>query len=130
MRGQGRVGVFGTSATTGQAAVWGNHSAQGFGVVGDGAGATNAGVIGRNATGDGVRGEGRTGLRGTSTTGYGGVFQGSKAQLRLIPNAGAGRPTNGAHFKGELYLDGAAGLWLCTVSGTPGTWRKVNTIAN
>ncbi|MEJ7655126.1 MAG: hypothetical protein WKH64_18215 [Chloroflexia bacterium] len=40
-----------------------------------------------------------------------------------------GKPTTGAHLIGELFLDRAAALWICTASGTPGTWRRVTTTA-
>jgi hypothetical protein len=50
----------------------------------------------------------------------------AKAQLRLIPDLNAGKPT-GAHRKGEIYMDSAAKLFVCTKDGTPGTWRRINT---
>jgi len=60
----------------------------------------------------------------------GGHFQGVKAQLMLKPKGGtAGKPTTGAHAQGEISMDSAATLWVCTVAGTPGTWRKVTTTA-
>ncbi|MFN2466142.1 MAG: beta strand repeat-containing protein [Candidatus Dormibacteria bacterium] len=36
--------------------------------------------------------------------------------------ASTGAPTTGAHVKGELYVDSAGALWICTAAGTPGTW--------
>ncbi len=45
-----------------------------------------------------------------------------------MPNTpGRIAPTGDAasHGPGELIRDGAGDLWLCTVTGTPGTWRKV-----
>jgi hypothetical protein len=49
----------------------------------------------------------------------------------IKPKGGtAGKPTTGAHLKGEISMDSAATLWVCTVAGTPGTWRKVATTAN
>jgi hypothetical protein len=60
-----------------------------------------------------------------STSGYGVVAQGGKAQIVLIPASTAGHPTSGSHSLGELYLDSAGALFLCTASGTPGTWKKV-----
>ena len=58
---------------------------------------------------------------------YGGKFDGSRAQLLLVPKSGTGRPTTGVHTKGEIYLDSAASVFVCTKTGTPGTWRKVTT---
>jgi hypothetical protein len=45
----------------------------------------------------------------------------------LKPGGKAGKPTTGAHSKGELYMDSQATLWVCVASGTPGTWRRVTT---
>jgi hypothetical protein len=158
VRGEGQTGVVGTSSATGFSGVSGTHTGQGYGVVGDGAGASNAGVLGRNSTGHGVRGEGSPGVVGiNSTTGagagpdggafasagvlghsrsgpgvhgegtYGGQFEGSGAQLRLVPGTSAGRPTTGAHTIGEIYMDSAARLWVCVASGSPGMWVSVLT---
>jgi len=97
--GEGLHGVHGKSVTTNYNAVWGQGTGEARGVA------------------------------GTSTAGYGGYFQGGKAQLRLAPINILGKPTTGAHLIGELFLDSAAALWICTVSGTPGTWRRVSTTA-
>jgi hypothetical protein len=48
-----------------------------------------------------------------------------RAQLRLVPASGAGRPGN-AHSKGELFMDSAGALFVCEEC-TPGTWRKFTT---
>ncbi len=114
VRGLGTTGVWGSSSRTGYSGLYGQHTGSaGFGVVGDGTGATGAGILGRNPSG------------------YGGQFEGGKAQLMLTPKGGtAGKPTTGAHLKGEISMDSAATLWVCTVSGTPGTWRKIATTAN
>jgi len=108
---------------------------EGYGVVGDAAGTSGAGVLGRHTLGTGVHGEGKTGLRGVSPngagvfgeggSGYGGVFKGVRAQVRLTPTGRIGKPTTGAHQVGELYLDKVGTLFICTVTGTPGTWKKV-----
>jgi hypothetical protein len=66
-------------------------------------------------------------VAGTSAGGYGGYFKGGKAQLKLAPSGTAGKPTAGAHTKGELYMDSTATLYVCTVAGTPGTWRRLTT---
>jgi hypothetical protein len=100
-----------------------------FGIVGDGTGAAGAGILGRNSGGSGVQGEGGNGVHGKATSGYGGLFEGGKAQLKIAPKGTAGRPTTGAHSKGELYMDSAAALFVCTASGTPGKWRRVTTTA-
>jgi len=133
--GDGLIGVKGTSSAPGYGAAYGVHTNGGYGVVGDGHGASTAGVLGRNAGGSGVRGEGKTGVHGKATSGkglfgesgsgYGGVLGGGKAQLRLLPRPTTGKPTTGAHQIGELYLDQVGSLFICTAAGTPGTWKKV-----
>jgi hypothetical protein len=131
--GQGGIGVHGQSGTNGNGAVYGQHTGtSGYGVVGDGKGANSAGLLGRNtvAGGIGVQGQGNViGVKGESTNGYGGHFSGAIAQVKLLPKSNAGRPTTGAHQQGELFLDKSAALFVCTASGTPGTWRRVTTTA-
>jgi hypothetical protein len=127
--GEGLNGVYGSSTTTASGAVYGRHFGNGYGVAGETNSASRSGVLGRNTLGDGVTGEGRIGVRGTSThsAGYAGQFQGGKAQLRIVPSGAVGRPTTGTHSKGELYVDKNASIWICTIGGTPGTWKKVQT---
>jgi hypothetical protein len=121
VRGLGKTGVWGSSSATGYSGLYGQHTGSaGYGVVGDGTGATGAGVIGRNPNGPGV--EGRASV-------YGGKFAGSRAQLLLVPKTTAGKPTTGAHTKGEISMDSTGALFVCTGGGTPGTWRKVTTTA-
>lgn len=127
--GRGLVGVVGESGAPGYSGVYGLHTDAGAGVIGDANAADQAGVLGRNGAGHGLRGRGRIGVVGESVSigGYGGQFEGGKAQLRLVPRGAAGKPTTGSHLKGEMLLDRNATLWICTVAGTPGTWRKVST---
>ncbi|GEM_PF-1661375 len=68
-------------------------------------------------------------LRATSISGYGAVFTGGRAPLRLTPAAKAGHPRSGAHQKGELVVDRNGTLYLCTAGGRPGRWRRVTTTA-
>jgi hypothetical protein len=128
---EGRNAVWGYSDETGYGAIYGQHGGNdGTGVVGDGTG-VGAGVLGRNGAGAGVRGEGRFGLYGkaTVTNGYAAVLEGGKAQLRLVPSTTTGKPTSGSHLKGEIYLDRAGAIFVCTAPGTPGTWRKLSSTA-
>ena len=110
VRGIGKTGVWGTSSADGRQGVYGEHTGSGYGVVGDGGGTEYAGVLGR------------------SSTSYGGRFEGGKAQLMLKPGSSAGKPS-GSHSQGELYLDSAGTLFVCTASGNPATWRQVTTTA-
>ena len=120
VRGTGKTGVWGSTSVLGYSGVYGLHQGtQGYGLVGDGTG-PGAGVLGRNAGGPGVE---------ARDSRYGAKFAGSRAQLLLVPKGTAGRPTTGAHTKGEISMDSAAALFVCTASGTPGTWRKVTTTA-
>jgi len=82
-----------------------------YGVVGASVAATAAGVY------------------GTSTNGAGGIFGGGRAALNLVPKTTAGKPTTGAHYPGDLVVDSAGALFLCTAPGTPGTWVKVTVSA-
>ena len=106
VKGQGQNGVYGVSSTAGGwAGVFGlNNASAGIGTYGEG------------TDGIGVQGVGK----------YGGFFQGSQAQLRLAPAGTAGKPTTGTHTKGEIYMDSAGSLFVCTGAGTPGTWKKIN----
>jgi len=133
--GNGLIGVKGTSSAPGYGAAYGVHTNGGYGVVGDGNGTNSAGVLGRNAGGYGVRGEGKTGVHGKATSGnglfgesgsgYGAVLKGGRAAIRLVPAPTVGKPTTGNHQVGELVLDSAGTLFICTAAGTPGTWKKV-----
>ena len=116
VRGKGK---FGGVSGDGESGVEGHTTARGgYGVRGEGS-AIGTGVFGRSL------GNGFSGVRGVGLNlGYGGTFQGGKAQLRLIPGSAAGEPT-GAHEKGEIYLDSDATLWICEASGNPATWRAV-----
>ncbi len=121
-RNRAGTGVWGQTFTDGYGGVTGQHTgSSGYGVIGLGKGG-GAGVLGRSDAGDGVRGE--------SEIGYGGSFEGGKAQLMLKPGGSAGAPTAGFHHvKGEIYMDSAGTLFVCTADGIPGRWRKVTTTA-
>jgi hypothetical protein len=144
VRGVGATGVEGVSRQDGSSGVLGTHEnlTVGYGVKGEGKGSGYAGVLGTSSNGGGygvwgvdvasggvgVYGYGDTGVRGQGLgSGYGGTFEGGRAQLKLTPKGTAGRPKSGAHAKGEIYLDSAGTLFVCTKSGTPGTWKKVTT---
>jgi hypothetical protein len=78
-----------------------------------GIGTNNRGVQGSSQNSDGVYGE--------SVSGYGGVFKGGQAPLRLIPASTGGAPTTGIHQTGEIWLDKDGKIWVCTTAGTFGT---------
>jgi len=111
VRGEGDTGMWGSSFRTGWSGVYGQHTGtSGYGVVGDGTGGS-AGVLGRNSSG------------------YGGQFEGGKAQLKLKPGGSTGKPTGRTHTKGEIYMDSAGTLFVCVASGNstnPAKWKKLS----
>ncbi|HRZ47638.1 MAG TPA: hypothetical protein P5555_20885 [Candidatus Paceibacterota bacterium] len=40
-----------------------------------------------------------------------------------------GPPTSGTQVLAEFWRDALGGEWVCTVAGTPGTWRQVKPAA-
>jgi hypothetical protein len=58
-------------------------------------------------------------------TGLGVYASGETAALQLARSSLAGPPTSGSHEAGELVLDANADLYLCKLSGTPGTWNQI-----
>ncbi|MEW1927193.1 hypothetical protein [Streptomyces sp. NPDC088360] len=53
-----------------------------------------------------------------------GVYaSGAHAAIQLGRSQLSGAPTTGFHVAGELVLDANADLYLCKVTGTPGTWK-------
>jgi hypothetical protein len=130
---EAKAAIAETSSAPGTPALKGTHTAAGIGIYGtsEGSGDGQVGVVGEVfGSGEGVRGNstGGRGVSGSSASGYGGLFSGGKAQLRLVPEDRSGRP-GGAHSKGEIYMDTNAALFVCVRGGTPGRWRKVSTSA-
>jgi hypothetical protein len=60
------------------------------------------------------------GIGGNGT--YGGAFQGTRAQLVLVP--WEERDDGAAHHVGEYFQDPSS-LWACVADGEPGVWQKV-----
>ena len=148
-------GVKGGTNTNDYSGVYGEHTGTvGYGIAGDGKGESGAGVLGRNQDGTGVHGKSSktgygaitaehtgtsgygvvglgtgpsAGVLGRNNSGYGGQFEGGKAQLKLKPGTSAGKPTTGTHTKGEIYMDKAGALFVCTAGEgtTVGTWKKL-----
>jgi hypothetical protein len=127
--GQGRTGVRGESSAQEGVGVRGETAGDSTrGVFGRTTGFNGQGVSGEGLNGTGVLGTGKTGVAGISPgTGYGGYFEGGKAQLRIMPSLESGRPTTGSHFKGEIYMDTAGTLFVCIGTGIPGKWRRLRT---
>jgi hypothetical protein len=60
------------------------------------------------------------GVHGKSRTGRGGLFDGKRAQLRLLPSAAATHPVSGV--LGDLFLDKNQRLWFCKGCTT---WKQL-----
>lgn len=133
-----RTGVYGrTSApgTTGGQGVFGssegpdNPFASGFsfGVVGTG-GTDGYGVFAYSPVGTAA-----IGMLGRADEGFGVVASSFTGVSLYVRNSGrilqdlraTGAPASGAFTIGEMIRDGAGDMYICTVSGSPGTWRKV-----
>ena len=71
----------------------------------------------------GVNNAGGPGLKGTSASGRGGVFQGEAAAIRLTPSTSHSHPRNGQ--VGDLMLDASHRLWFCKRGGNPATWKQL-----
>jgi hypothetical protein len=89
------------------------------------------GVTGVSAHAPGIHGKssgsGVAAVYGENTDGgYGGVFEGTRAPLRLVPQfSPTGFPASGLHASGELFVDTAGNLWFCAAGGSPGRWRQI-----
>jgi len=101
-----------------------SFSTTGRGVYGLAIAATGAnyGVHGANLSkaGAGVYGTGIVGVRGESSSGRGGVFIGTAAQVRLSPSSASSHPASGS--RGDLFVDAAGRLWFCKGATT---WHQL-----
>jgi hypothetical protein len=66
------------------------------------------------------KGLANTGVYGIGVHGRGGVFQGDRAQVRLVPSNALSHPASGAI--GDLFVDKKKRLWFCQ-GGT--TWVRI-----
>jgi hypothetical protein len=56
----------------------------------------------------------------------GGVFAGTKAQIRLTPSKASTHPISGR--RGDLFVDSAGRLWFCRSGGKNATWKQVKLV--
>jgi hypothetical protein len=120
--GNSAYGVLGTAGTGAFAiGVAGSAGAGAVGVSGGAIGASSVGVYGATDAGFGVV--------GLSDTGIDIVALGTG---RLLQNLSGfvGAPTSGSYLIGEQIRDNNGDLYICVVSGAPGTWHKVLTVAS
>ena len=54
-----------------------------------------------------------------------GGLTGATTATRFVGGTTAGAPTSGTFAAGDFIVDRTATIWICTVSGTPGTWSPV-----
>jgi hypothetical protein len=119
-----RVGVYGAANTNGYG-VWGHHDGSGVGVfasVGGNGTACRAEATGTAEAFFGTSVDDNA-AELYSTNEYGAFLSGGRAPVRLAPVAGI--PFGVAHSIGELLVDSYGNFWMCTATGTPGTWRKI-----
>ncbi|MEZ5205820.1 MAG: hypothetical protein R2690_02275 [Acidimicrobiales bacterium] len=112
------VGLYSTSASS---------SGVGGYLASFGTTAAAVGVYGQstNGVGTGVYGQGFYGVRAQTTTGVAVQAISHQTHLQLVGPAPV--PTTGALARsaGEVVYDQNGDLWMCTVPGTPGTWRRL-----
>lgn len=136
--GEGTIGVYGASNTTGVAGVSTTPTSTGvsgsagrYGVTGEAAAADGVGVRGAalGAEGIGVYGNGgHLGVRGytEATNGIGGSFAGRAGALQVSTWLIGAPPDRGLAFEpGVIEADAQGDLWFCYKGGTPGDWRKI-----
>jgi hypothetical protein len=132
----GGIGVLGQCRSLGTPTTGGkaNHGVVGrtdgigmSGVRGENIGIGGEGVFGKSQNGSGVRGEcpEGQGITGQSQHGYGGMFEGGLAPIRLTPAVTNGPPTTGSHNIGEFFVDASGVLFFFTV---PGVWKRVQLV--
>jgi hypothetical protein len=120
-RSDAAFGVLGRS--TQDVGVWGETTSGNAGVVGKaGAGTTGNGVSGNADLGHGVA--------GVSSSWVGGVFVGPAANVWLQGHVGNGAPNTGTQYRGLIYADQSATLWVCIADGTPGTWVRLTGVSS
>jgi hypothetical protein len=95
------------------------------GIIGVVADSTAAGATGFSCR---LTGSQSTGISAFSDAndGIGGIFAGGRAAMRILPSTAAvGPPTAGYHGITDVWTDANGNLYMCTVSGTPGTWVPI-----
>ncbi|HWL45035.1 MAG TPA: hypothetical protein VNQ73_18975 [Ilumatobacter sp.] len=92
----------------------------------------NDAVVGvTGVSNSGVRGSAGGRFHGESPTSYGLIASGRRGTLRLMPPRNGGTPTPppdraDPHHAGEITIDDHNDIWVCVVSGSPGSWRKLS----
>lgn len=97
------------------------YSVEGSGVVAGTNSGSAAAVLAENSSGS----PGGVAVVALGQSGTGLYASGGQAAIQLGRSALTGPPTSGFHVAGELVLDAGADLYLCKVTGSPGTWKLV-----
>lgn len=53
---------------------------------------------------------------------------GATAAAYFAGGTASGAPTTGTHNAGEFILDQTGSFWICTATGTPGTWKQAGSV--
>lgn len=53
------------------------------------------------------------------------LFQRIPTHVAGVPNTDQGPPVAGTWAASDFWVDALGGEWVCTVAGTPGTWRQI-----
>ena len=62
-------------------------------------------------------------IEGNSILGRGGLFNGKKAQIRLVASSATNKPSTGT--RGDLFVDASGRLWYCKTSGSATGWKQL-----
>ena len=123
--GRGTLGVslnsYGVQAFSRNRAALIAQSIAGPGVVAYTTSSADAAVVAENDSGS----VGSTAVVALGHAGVGAYASGEQAALQLGRAQVSGAPTSGFHVAGELVLDANADLYLCKVTGSPGSWTLV-----
>jgi hypothetical protein len=107
------------TGATNASGLWGLGSSGFSGVFGQGNGSNGRGVYGVSDSGYGVLAASTTGID---------IYAFGTGRLQQYLQSATGAPTTGTYAKGEQIRDASGDLYICTVAGTPGTWKKVAAI--
>ena len=55
---------------------------------------------------------------------------GATAGTRFVGGTSSGAPTIGSFLVGDFAVDQTGGMWICTASGSPGTWVRSGIYGN
>jgi hypothetical protein len=155
--GAGVVGAVSGLGAIGVRGVVGSEASPGVaaGVSGEAVADAAIGVFGFSSESDALRGvtgvessgfgltaqdnseSGTAAINAVSANGLGAQLSGARAPLQLVPATTAGPPTSGTHARGEVYVDSAGAIFICTsptiASGSihfAAVWQRITPAAS